>query len=74
MHPKLPFFKILSPTGRPIGDPKIALGASRWPSEFLMTSFGWHFLRTYLLPEIQLPKLTHSHTVVFFGMLGVAET
>ena len=72
MHSKLPFLKILSPTGGPVeGDPKIILGASRWPSELPMTSVGGDFLRTFFLHEIKLPKLTQ--TAVFLGLLDVAK-
>ena len=40
---KLPFLRILSPKGDPIGDPKSTLRASRLPSELPMTSFGLDF-------------------------------
>ena len=56
----------------PIGDPKITLGASRWPSELPKTSFGGDFVRTYLLHEIWFPKLMQK--VVFFGPVDVAKT
>ena len=69
---KASFLEILSPTGGPIGDPKITLGASRWPSELPRTSFGGDFLRTYFLHEIWVPKFTQK--VVFFGSVDVAKT
>ena len=56
----------------PHWDPKITLGASRWPSELPRTSFGRDFLRTYILHEHRNPKLIQK--VILFGTLGVAET
>ena len=55
-HSKLPLFKDFVSKWDPIGTQKITLGASRWPSELPMTSFGGDFLRTYSLHEIRLPK------------------
>ena len=72
VHSKPPFLRILSPKGDPIRDPKINLGASRWPSELPRTSFGGDFLRTYFLHENRPPKLTQK--VIFFGPLDVAKT
>ena len=72
MHSKPPFSRILSPNGGPIGDPKITLGASRWPSELPRTSFGGDFLWTCFLHEKRHPKLIQK--VVFFGTLDVAKT
>ena len=60
MPSKPPFLKILAPTGGPIGDPKITLGASRWPSELPRTSFGGDFLRTYFLHENRHPKIAQK--------------
>ena len=62
-HFKLPFLRILSSNGSPIGDPKFTLGASRCQSELPMTSYGGDFVRTYFLYEIGHPKFTQK---VFF--------
>ena len=67
-----PFLQILCQNGDPVGDTKITLGATRWPSKLARTSFGGDFLRTYFLHEIWVPKLTQK--VVFFGTPDVAKT
>ena len=60
------------PNGTPIGDPKIKMGASRWPFELPMIFFDRDFLQTYFLHEIRHPKLKQK--VVIFGQLDVAKT
>ena len=67
-----PFLQILCQNWDPVGDPKITLGAPRWPSELPRTSFGGDFLWTCFLHENRHPKPIQK--VFFFGTLDVAKT